>query len=102
MRLAATLALGFLCGCGRSPSPVQPFLTSYSDFDQKISTVANEAAWKASTDVSEQHTGEKIGAESAMAAFRGSPYIIDNTRRISTAASRLSGFDSPLRWVSQR
>ncbi|MEO7649688.1 MAG: M2 family metallopeptidase [Bryobacteraceae bacterium] len=82
MRLAPLVVLAILCGCSRGPSPVQPFLASYSDFDQKISTVANEAAWKASTDVSEQHTGEKIGAESAMAAFRGSTYIIDGAKRM--------------------
>lgn len=52
----------------------------YDEVDQRISTVAAEANWKASTDVSEEHTGERIGADAALAAFRGSPYVIENSR----------------------
>ncbi|MCG8399433.1 hypothetical protein LWS67_23380, partial [Bacillus atrophaeus] len=52
----------------------------YNEMDQRIATVAAEANWKSSTDVSEQHTGERIGADRAEAAFRGSRYVIENAK----------------------
>ncbi|MGH9662084.1 MAG: M2 family metallopeptidase [Bryobacteraceae bacterium] len=80
------ILVAVLVGCGRRDAAPDAsaagFLAMYNDLDQKLSTVAAEAAWKASTDVTDQHTGERIGAESAMAAFRGSPYVIENTRRL--------------------
>jgi peptidyl-dipeptidase A len=63
-------------------STAAEFLKMYSDLDRKVSTVAAEAAWKASTDVSELHTGERAGADGALAAFRGSPYIIETAKRL--------------------
>ncbi len=54
----------------------------YNEVDQRLETVANEAEWKSSTDVTEEHTGERIGAERALAAFRGSRYVIDRSRRL--------------------
>ena len=74
----------FLLGCSqtkpeRKPeaaSGAQEFLRVYNELDQRLSTVAAEANWKASTDVTEEHTGERIGAEAALAAFRGSRYVI--------------------------
>jgi peptidyl-dipeptidase A len=53
----------------------------YNEVDRGLYTTAAEANWRASTDVSEQHTGERIGADSALAAFRGGRYVIDNSRR---------------------
>ena len=72
-------------GCasmGSPPSPnVRDFLDMYNELDRRLYTVAGEANWRASTDVNEQHTGERIGADSALAAFRGSRYVIENSRR---------------------
>lgn len=53
----------------------------YNEIDQRLGTVATEAAWLASTDVTEEHTGRRIGAERAHAAFRGSRYVIEHSRR---------------------
>jgi peptidyl-dipeptidase A len=53
----------------------------YEEFDRQLETVASQARWKAVTDVTEEHTGERIGAEKALAAFRGSGYVIDSSRR---------------------
>jgi peptidyl-dipeptidase A len=82
---AIPLAALCLCGCAASPpshnGDVQEFLRMYNLLDQRLYTVAAEASWKASTDVTEEHTGERIGADSALAAFRGSPYIIETSRR---------------------
>lgn len=86
MKVPATwLAAVSLCGCGAStPTPngdVEEFLRMYNLVDQRLYTVASEAAWKAASDVTEEHTGERIGADSALAAFRGSPYVIETSRR---------------------
>ena len=62
-------------------SLAREFLKTYNDLDQRIETVASEANWKASTDVTDQHTGQRIGADAALAAFRGSKSVIDDSRR---------------------
>jgi peptidyl-dipeptidase A len=56
------------------------FLSMYNTLYQKLSTVANNAEWKASTDVTEQHTGQRIGADEALAVFEGSTYVIGKCR----------------------
>lgn len=81
-------ALG-LVACGDSSpdagTDVEQFLRLYNMVDQRLYTVAMEAAWRASTDVTEEHTGRRIGADSALAAFRGSPYVIETSRRLLDA-----------------
>lgn len=85
-RILVILPLCLLTGCSGDapesrPGAVQEFLRSYNELDQRLTAVAGEANWKASTDVSDLHTGERIGADSALAAFRGSPYVIETSRR---------------------
>jgi peptidyl-dipeptidase A len=53
----------------------------YNELDRRLYTVAAEAQWKSVTDVTEEHTGARIGADHALAAFRGSRYVIDSSRR---------------------
>ncbi len=65
------------------------FLTVYDSLYQKMYTVDSEANWVASTDVSDLHTGQRIGADSAYAAFLGSPYIINETRDLLKAKHSL-------------
>ena len=97
MKPAFLLSLLLLAGCFRqaqSPGPAPAeFLTMYNVLDQKLGTVSAEAAWRAATDVNEQHTGEKIGAENAVAAFRGSTYVIENARRLLDRKENLSEID---------
>ncbi|MEX2264010.1 MAG: M2 family metallopeptidase [Bryobacteraceae bacterium] len=96
MRSLLFFLLAILTGCANSggdSSSARRFLNMYNDLDQKVSTVAAEASWKASTDVSEQHTGERMGATGALAAFRGSRYIIDNTKQF-LGKGRLSELDT--------
>jgi peptidyl-dipeptidase A len=91
----------FLLGCSqtkpeRKPeaaSGVQEFLRVYNELDQRLSTVAAEANWKASTDVTEEHTGERIGAEAALAAFRGSRYVIESSRKFLGLKQSLSDLE---------
>jgi peptidyl-dipeptidase A len=59
---------------------VKDFLDMYNRIDQKLYQVASEAEWKASTDVKEEHTGQRVGANQAKAVFEGSPYIIEKTK----------------------
>ena len=67
----------------------QEFLRMYSDVFQRLTKVDSEANWKAATDVSEQHTGERIGADSAVAAFTGNRYVIENSRAFLASRAQL-------------
>ena len=58
----------------------QEFLNMYNRVGQRLSTVSQEAAWKSSTDVTPEHTGQRIGADEANSAFVGSTYIIEQTQ----------------------
>lgn len=60
----------------------QEFLKMYNTLYQKLSTISAEAQWKSSTDVTDENTGERIGADKAFAAFQGNPYIIDNCKEL--------------------
>jgi peptidyl-dipeptidase A len=82
-----------LAGCAGGPSPAREFLAMYNGIDQKVTTVAAEASWKASTDVTEQHTGERIGAVGAVAAFEGSRYVIETTRALLAKSGSLSDLE---------
>jgi len=94
-RSFASLALLLLSGCtgidtGITPSTdVEEFLQMYNQVDTQLYTVTSEAYWKAATDVSEEHTGERIGADAALAAFRGSPYVIESSRHFLDRSEEL-------------
>jgi peptidyl-dipeptidase A len=61
----------------------------YNRIYQRLSAVSNEAEWKASTDVTDEHTGQRIGANEVRAAFEGSVYIIDKAREFLKHKSEL-------------
>ncbi len=95
--MAAVVACVSLVGCagegeGRRRE-VQEFLRMYEETSQPLVTVASEAKWKASTDVTERNVGERIGAEEALAAFRGSRYVIENSRRLLEQRASLSDLE---------
>lgn len=104
LKAAVFFACSLLCGCGmnggmRSGSTtastggrgdVQEFLTMYNEFERGLATVANESEWKSVTDVNEQHTGERIGADRAAAAFRGSRYVIEKSKNFLDSRQTLS------------
>jgi len=52
------------------------FAQAYNALAQPIFAAANEADWKASTDVTDENTGRRIGANEVRAKFLGSPYVI--------------------------
>ena len=71
------------CSPARAPQQeADEFLAMYENIAQKLYTVVAEAYWKGSTDVTDQHTGERIGADRAFGAFAGSSYVIDRTRKL--------------------
>ena len=85
------LAGALSCGSGGLSPQEQAdrFLAMYDGIGQKIYAVTSEAYWKSSTDVTEQHVGERIGAESALAAFSGSRYVIETTRSLLASRDEL-------------
>ncbi|MDD5628715.1 MAG: M2 family metallopeptidase [Elusimicrobia bacterium] len=56
------------------------FVEDYSHLYQGVYTAAQEASWKASTDVTPEHEGLRTGANQAQAALTGSPYVIAQVR----------------------
>ena len=78
------------CSAGLDPQQrADGFLEMYDTLGQKLYSVTSEAYWKASTDVSDLHTGERIGAERAMATFSGSRYVIGQTRSLLEQRTQL-------------
>ena len=65
------------------------FLETYNRTFQSLYTVANNAAWVAVTDVTEEHTGQRIGAEKAQAAYLGNPWIIEQARALLQHTNKL-------------
>ena len=58
---------------------VRVFLETVTGLVQPLHTVANQAAWTASTDVSPEHTAARAAAEKAAAAVTGSKLVIERT-----------------------
>ncbi len=65
------------------------FIKMYNSLYQKLSTVQGEAQWASSTNVTEQHTGERIGADKSAAAFSGSPYVVTRAQSLLQHAQEL-------------
>ncbi|MCX7866074.1 M2 family metallopeptidase [Limisphaera sp. VF-2] len=64
----------------------QSFLAFYNATYQRLYQVAQEAQWLAATDVRPEHTGRRIGADAALAAFVGSPWVIEQCRALESAS----------------
>jgi peptidyl-dipeptidase A len=65
------------------------FLAMYNTIFQKLSAVANDGEWKSSTDVTERHTGERIGVDQALAVFEGSTYVIQKCQELLSHKDQL-------------
>ena len=95
LRLLATVAVFALLPVTvltAAPEPAaqaRTFLDMYNRVYQRLYTVVEEANWAALTDVTDEHTGRRIGAEQAMAAFVGSDYIIETTRTLLAETNKL-------------
>lgn len=106
-RLLSPMLLCLLSGCAPPPkggvatqaapaverTDVHEFLAMYNQTDQRLGAVSAEANWKAATDVNDQHTGERIGADRALAAFRGSRYVIEKAKNFLNAREGISDIE---------
>lgn len=76
--LLATL-MAFACGSS-TQERADEFLRAYDSVVLGMYPVVAETFWKSSTDVTDMHVGERIGAEQTMAAFSGSPWVIETVK----------------------
>ncbi|MCY4188893.1 MAG: M2 family metallopeptidase [Bryobacterales bacterium] len=85
-----SLALLLLWGCSPSPqAEADKFLTTYEDLLQGMYPIVAESFWKSSTDVTDSHVGERIGAEQVMASITGNPWVIETARQLLASEARL-------------
>ena len=66
------------------------FLETVSGVLRPLNTVANQAAWTASTEVTPEHTAARAAAEKAAAAAVGSRLIIEKAQAFLARSSELS------------
>jgi peptidyl-dipeptidase A len=83
------LAGGLISNFADTASEAREFLRMYNDVGRGLTTAANEAEWKASTDVTDEHTGQRIGANEVRAKFVGSPYVIEKAKALLAHKSEL-------------
>lgn len=92
--LVAVLAALFFLSPARAAdakaaAQARTFLDMYNRVYQRLYTVSQEANWAALTDVTEEHTGRRIGAEQVMAAFVGSDYVIEQAKALLAQTNKL-------------
>lgn len=87
----ATVLLGVMGASVRADvqGDARQFLETYNLTYQRLYTVASEAQWLALTDVTDEHTGQRIGADQAQSAYYGSPWIIHQVRDLLKQSSKL-------------
>ena len=69
-------------GTSSAEREARAFLQGFTALSRPVSTVAAEAAWKAATDVTPAHVGERAGAEKAAAAILGAKFVIEQARAL--------------------
>lgn len=80
-------------GLLRAASPEQEaasFLELFQSLWKQVYRVASEASWKASTDVTPEHEGERTGANRALAVVQGDPTILEKARLFLARREELS------------
>lgn len=99
--LLAALAAACATGCGgagahgRTAADLSPqeeadqLLAFYDPIYVALYTESARAAWLSSTDVSEEHTGMRTGADTAFSAFAGNAEVIRRARRLLEHPDRL-------------
>ncbi|AMV39173.1 M2 family metallopeptidase [Planctomyces sp. SH-PL62] len=88
--LAAAGAMPGRAGAAEIRDEVDAFLKDYTTRWLPLETKAGEAAWAASTDVSEAHTAAQVAANQAVNQVVGSPEVIDKTARFLREKDRLT------------
>lgn len=89
--LVPVIASVSMWSCGENPQRrADDFLKAYDSIVGGLYPVVAEANWKASTDVTELHVGERIGAGQSMAAFSGNPWVIESVKSLLEDEDRLA------------
>ena len=68
---------------------VQAFLDFYNTAWEGMDRVANEAAWKAQADISEEHSAAAAASIETMASFMGNGYVMKQVRRFQERGAGL-------------
>lgn len=97
MRATASLFAVLLAAAAPAFAAVDPalqkearlFVETYSGIYQGVYTAAQEAAWKASTDVTPEHEGMRTAANQALANVTGNRLVIDRARRLLKDKAKL-------------
>src|SRR3569833_1543733 len=71
-----------------SKAPKQPaaekdaeaFLATITSLVKPVATRATVADWTSLTDVTPEHTGQRVGADGALATLAGSPLLIEKSK----------------------
>jgi len=69
--------------------PAQDFLRAYQSIFLGLNRISQDAQWTASTDVSDEHEGERTGANSALAAFQGDRWVVESCKKLLAARKKL-------------
>jgi peptidyl-dipeptidase A len=67
----------------------EAFLTTVTSLLKPVATRATLADWTSLTDVTPEHTGQRVGADGALAALAGSPLIIEKTKALLAQREQL-------------
>jgi peptidyl-dipeptidase A len=72
-----------------SPEAARQFLRMYEQIGQPLFSAANQADWAASTNVTDENTGRRIGANEVRAKFVGSRYVIEQAKALLSTKGEL-------------
>jgi peptidyl-dipeptidase A len=90
---AAGGAAGVAAAAGKRAAPVQKeaeaFLATVTGLIAPVANSTNIADWLAATDVTPEHTGQRSGADKALASLIGSTAIIDKTKTLLKSEKQL-------------
>ncbi len=90
---AAGGVAGVAAAAGKRAAPVQKeaevFLATVTGLISPVANSTNIADWQAATDVTPEHTGQRSGADKALAALVGSTAIIDKTKTMLKSEKQL-------------
>lgn len=87
---------------GSLEEDAQAFLAFYNPTYQNLYKESGKAAWLASTDVSEEHTGMRTGADLAMASFVGSTFVIERAQALLAASNTQPSVSDRLNPLTQK
>ncbi len=86
--IAAPLPRAVLAS-GNLQQDAKLFLEFYNRALVDMTAELQDSEWKASTDVSDAHAGERVGAEQVMAGFTGSAYVVARAKALLAHATEL-------------